>query len=290
MDQAEYLRKLLAERKGQKISAKSAETIAVISGKGGVGKSNLSLNLSLSLLERNKKVLLIDLDIGMGNIDVLLGQSSRYSLADLLQQEMSFQKAMTAGPLGLQYISGGSGLNSIIELNEQKWSFFSRELEELLDKYDYVIFDMGAGLTKEQLPFVVSSTHILVVATPEPTSLMDAYSAMKHITLNKKDLRFHVLMNRCLHQREGELAFSKLSKTMRTFLQQRISYLGNVPEDPLVRKAVTAQLPFVISHPHSKLSKSIYRVADAFLHTEEKRVEAKEASFLNKLSAFFRRG
>lgn len=290
MDQADFLRKLLAARHVPKKSVRSAETIAVISGKGGVGKSNLSLNLSLSLQERKNKVLLIDLDIGMGNIDVLLGKSSPYSLADLLQQGISFQKGMSAGPSGLQYISGGSGLNQIIEVNEQKWSFFSSELEKLLDEFDYVIFDMGAGLTKEQLPFIVSSAHILVVATPEPTSLMDAYSAMKHITLQKKHLRFQVVMNRSLHQREGELAFSRLSKTMSSFLQQEISYLGQVPEDPLVRKAVTAQLPFVISHPHSKLSKSIHQLADALLHTEEKRMEAGKGSFLKKLSSYFRRG
>lgn len=288
MDQAEYLRKLLADRK-EHPEKRTAETIAVISGKGGVGKSNLSLNLSLTLRERKKNVLLIDLDIGMGNIDVLLGTSSLFSLADLLEKEMSFHKAITAGPSGLKYISGGTGLNQLIEVNEQKWSFFSKELKQLLDEFDYVVFDMGAGLTKEQLPFILSSTHIVVVATPEPTSIMDAYSAMKHITRSKKNLRFHVVMNRSLNQREGMIAFSRLSKTMRAFLNQDISYLGNIPEDPLVRKAVTEQLPFVISHPYSKLSKSIHLVADAFLHTEEKRIEAEEASFLKKLSSFFRR-
>lgn len=291
MDQAESLRKRMELRLAEPpaVYQKKAKTLAVISGKGGVGKSNLSLNTALALSKKGKNVLLIDLDVGMGNIDILIGRQTLYTMVDVLNQKLPFDRAVSTGPEGIQYISGGTGLNAMFELNRENWSFFLKELASVLGNFDYVLFDMGAGLSKNQLPFALSADEILVVTTPEPTSIMDAYSAIKHLALTGQKLKIKVIVNRCTNQKDGISAFMRLSGTVNAFLQQKLAYAGPVPEDPLVSKAVVEQQPFLLKYPRSKLSRAVYLLADSLLedgraHSDENR------SFIDKLSSFLRRG
>lgn len=292
MDQAESLRRRMGQRFAEPpaaIAHPKAKTLAVMSGKGGVGKSNVSLNTALAFLEKGKSVLLIDLDVGMGNIDILIGRQSLYTVMDLLQQKMPFERALSAGPRGLQYISGGTGLDAMFELNRENWTFFLKELTRALTSFDYVIFDMGAGLSKDQLPFVLSADEILVVTTPEPTSIMDAYSAIKHLALTGRDLQLKVVVNRCTTQKDGISAFLRLSNTVNAFLQQKLAYAGPVPEDPLVSRAVVEQQPFLLKNPRSKPSRAVYLLAESLLHNGRTEV-GENRSFIDKLSSFLRRG
>ncbi|KAA6452848.1 MinD/ParA family protein [Bacillus swezeyi] len=291
MDQAESLRKRMEHRLAEPpaVYQKKAKTLAVMSGKGGVGKSNLSLNTALALSKKGKNVLLIDLDVGMGNIDILIGRQTLYTMVDVLNQKLPFDRAVSTGPEGIQYISGGTGLNTMFELNRENWSFFLKELASVLGNFDYVLFDMGAGLSKNQLPFALSADEILVVTTPEPTSIMDAYSAIKHLALTGQKLEIKVIVNRCTNQKDGISAFMRLSGTVNAFLQQKLAYAGPVPEDPLVSKAVVEQQPFLLKNPRSKLSRAVYLLADSLLE-DGRAHSAENRSFIDKLSSFLRRG
>ncbi|WP_105978902.1 MinD/ParA family protein [Bacillus paralicheniformis] len=292
MDQAESLRKRMGQRFAEPpapVAHPKAKTLAVMSGKGGVGKSNISLNTALALLEKGKSVLLIDLDVGMGNIDILIGRQSLCTVMDLLQQKIPFERALSAGPHGLQYISGGTGLDGMFELNGENWAFFLKELTRALTSFDYVIFDMGAGLSKDQLPFVLSADEILVVTTPEPTSIMDAYSAIKHLALTGRDLQLKVAVNRCTTQKDGISAFLRLSNTVNAFLQQKLAYAGPIPEDPLVPRAVVEQQPFLMKNPRSKPSRAVYLLAESLLDNGRTEI-GENRSFIDKLSSFLRRG
>ncbi|MFO6495444.1 MinD/ParA family protein [Bacillus sp. z60-11] len=291
MDQAESLRKRMEERlfEPPAVYRKKAKTLAVISGKGGVGKSNLSLNTALALSEKGKNVLLIDLDVGMGNIDILIGRQSLYTMMDVLNQKMPFDRAVSTGPKGVRYIAGGTGLNTLFELSREKWSFFLQELSAVMGDFDHVLFDMGAGLSKDQLPFVLAADEILVVTTPEPTSIMDAYSAIKHLALTRQKLQMKVVVNRCTSQKDGISAFLRLSKTVNAFLQENLAYAGPIPEDSIVSKAVVEQLPFLMKNPRSKPSRAVYLLADSLLEDDNKD-PGETRSFIDKLSSFLRRG
>ncbi|GAE91608.1 flagellar synthesis regulator FleN [Gracilibacillus boraciitolerans JCM 21714] len=144
-----------------------AKTIAIVSGKGGVGKSNIALNFSLALANEGKKVLLFDLDIGMGNIDILLGKSSRYSIINMFENNLSIYDIIESGPNSLSYIAGGSGQDHIFYLDEERVNFFIEQLELLLTKYDYIIFDMGAGVTRETIHYILAVDECMLVTTPE---------------------------------------------------------------------------------------------------------------------------
>ncbi len=291
MDQAESLRKRMEERlfEPPAVYRKKAKTLAVISGKGGVGKSNLSLNTALALSEKGKNVLLIDLDVGMGNIDILIGRQSLYTMMDVLNQKMPFDRAVSTGPKGVRYIAGGTGLNTLFELSREKWSFFLQELSAVMGDFDHVLFDMGAGLSKDQLPFVLAADEILVVTTPEPTSIMDAYSAIKHLALTRQKLQMKVVVNRCTSQKDGISAFLRLSKTVNAFLQENLAYAGPIPEDSIVSKAVVEQVPFLMKNPRSKPSRAVYLLADSLLEDDNKD-PGETRSFIDKLSSFLRRG
>lgn len=260
-DQAEQLRRKLMDKPPL---SQQAKTIAVVSGKGGVGKSNIALNFSLLLSQRGKKVLLFDLDIGMGNIDILLGISSKYSITKLFEQKVSIFDMIETGPNALHYISGGSGLNQIFQLNQAKLDFFMQQLTQVVKVYDYIIFDMGAGVTKETIQYILTVDECVLVTTPEPTSITDAYSMIKHVLI-EQPLSFHIIVNRVRSQRQGLETLNRLSRVVQQFLQQRMVPLGSIPDDEAVTKAVIAQQPFVLHNHRSRAAKAMENIVDQYL-------------------------
>lgn len=292
-DQAEGLRKLVQQ--SQTITPVSlslsgqAKTIAVMSGKGGVGKSNLTLNMALSIANTGKRVLVIDLDFGMGNIDILLGRMSTSSILDVLVKKKSFQAAMTKGTENFHYISGGSGFEQLFSLDKDQWSFFLEEMERMMCDFDCIFFDMGAGLSKDQLPFVLSAGEVVVVTTPEPTSIMDAYSAIKHLAIHQFEQPVQIIVNRCKTSSEGAETYRKLSGVVTSFLHRKLVFTGTVPDDPAVPKAVAEQIPFYIKQPHSRLSKTIKMLAETLYHQQIRGARREQHTFIDKLSTFFKR-
>ncbi|GEN55797.1 flagellum site-determining protein YlxH [Halolactibacillus alkaliphilus] len=283
-DQAHQLRKQMND------TGKEAKTIAVISGKGGVGKSNITLNFALDLVERGKKVLIFDLDIGMGNIDILLGLQSQYSIVDMFNQHLPIEKVIETTTTGLSYITAGSGLTDLFQMNEEKINFFLMQFNEVLNRYDYIFFDMGAGATKESLFYILSADECFVVTTPEPTAMMDAYAMIKHVYHRNNELPFYLIMNRATSSKEGEIATERLKRVVLQFLNKECVALGQLPLDAVVSKSVTKQQPFIMSEPKSKVAKELHRLIDTYLNeTDVDCVNSKQPrSFITKLKKLIR--
>ncbi|HZH62329.1 MAG TPA: MinD/ParA family protein [Metabacillus sp.] len=284
-DQAQRLRERLISLKTE------AKTVAVMSGKGGVGKSNFSLNFSLALRKENKRVLLFDLDIGMGNIEILIGESSTYSIVDFFNRDMLLSEIVSTGPNGLDYIPGGTGLGDIFSLNEEKFQRFLQQLGLLFKLYDYIIFDMGAGISEDSLRFLLSVDEIIVITTPEPTSMTDAYAAIKNVSVNNMTIPFSIVVNRAFNKKVGESTYKRLELTINQFLNQEVFLLGVIPEDSTIMKAVIEQKPFILFHPSCQASKALVTISINYLQRKHAMVEAQdEIPFISKLKHFFMKG
>lgn len=288
-DQAEQLRRRLSEKREPE---KKSHTIAVASGKGGVGKSNFTLNFALSVAKEGQRVLLLDLDIGMGNIEVLLGESSKLSIVDFFERRAQLSEIIQTGPYGLSYITGGSGLAALFELGAAQFSYFLSELEGVFSTYDYILFDMGAGLTEDSLKFLLSVNEIFLLTTEEPTSLTDAYAVVKLISQREKDMKFSMIVNRVEKAAEGRGVYSRFSSALYKFLKVEIKLLALLPEDDSLRKAVKRQSPIVTEFPKALFSKVMEETARRFLQARQGGMPAvtSQASFAEKLRTFFRKG
>ncbi|QHT60714.1 MinD/ParA family protein [Paenibacillus lycopersici] len=262
-DQAEALRHMVRnqELRGE---GRITRIVTVTSGKGGVGKSNFSLNFALALSRLGKKVLVFDADISMANIDVLMGISSTYSLYHLLKQEKTIWEIIQEGPQGVHFIAGGSGFKDLLDLSTSQLDYFTEQIGRLQGQYDVIIFDTGAGLSKETVKFIAAAQETIVVTTPEPTSLTDAYALIKMVTAMEDGVKFKLLVNRAVDAREGKATADKIALVARRFLELEIPVLGIMPDDPNVMKAVKKQTPFTISFPGTGASKSINEIAVRF--------------------------
>ncbi|CAM3077034.1 MinD/ParA family protein [Filibacter tadaridae] len=283
-DQAEALRLKMLKSRGT-----LAKSVAIVSGKGGVGKSNFSTNFAHALTLQGKKVLIIDMDIGMGNIHILLGVSSKYSLKDYLAGSKNLSDVVNETPEGVSFISGGSGLDSVMEWSEDMFSKLIQAFEHLQKEYDILLFDMGAGATQRAIELIVSVDEIIVISTSEPTSITDAYSMMKFIYLQDSDKMFHLVSNRVMKEDDGNESVTRLQYAMRKFLLKETTILGFLPEDPVVHKAVVAQKPFVLLYPNAPISKRMMAIAYSFsgISTDD---EKKGEGFLGKLRTMFTKG
>ncbi|KMY53632.1 hypothetical protein AC623_06195 [Bacillus sp. FJAT-27231] len=285
-DQAAELRKRL-----NRLAGRRAKTIAVVSGKGGVGKSNISLNFAIELTQNGKKVLIFDMDIGMGNIHVLTGQSAVYSIADFFEKGLSLEELVYKDSEGISYILGGSGLSQLIEWDESHLSRWLNDVEELQQQYDFLLFDMGAGATKEALNILMSVDDIIVVTTPEPTAITDAYSMMKYIHTHGGENAFYLLCNRADSEREGQEAAKRLQQAVHKFLGKESFELGVLPESTVVKKAVSAQTPFLTAYPNAKISKALQEAVRIYRQGQGESLNQSEtASFISKLRHFFVKG
>lgn len=277
MDQAENLRKKLR----QKNLHVNTKAIAIVSGKGGVGKSNFSLNFSISLSNRGFRVLLIDMDVGMGNLDILMGKSPEKTIVDYLSGTSSLNDVIMDGPLGIKFIGGGSGLNQLVSL--YRLGELSEELEQFFNEYDYLIFDMGAGVNDDTLKFLLSVNEIFVITTPEPTSLMDAYATMKFIHVLDPELPFYIITNRVQSLKEGKETMDRLSNVLKKFLDRECEYLGHLPDDRSVHLAVTRQIPFLIFNPKSTISTALEAIVSRYI---QHGLQTTSLSFVSKLKRF----
>ncbi|WP_409294360.1 MinD/ParA family protein [Peribacillus sp. SCS-26] len=282
-DQAEALRQLVEQQK----TRKQARAISVISGKGGVGKSNFSLNFSIALSNYGQKVLLIDMDIGMGNIDILLGNTPSKNIVHFFEGSLPLEHVITEGPSGISYIAGGTGLSDIFHLDSQKENHFFSEFGRVVNLFDFVIFDMGAGISEDTLPFLLAADEIFVIATPEPTAVTDAYAAIKYITLMQHNAPFSLICNKAPGEKEGRLTINRLQSAVKQFLGRDIFSLGILPEDSEVQRAVIRQTPFLIANPRSRISRALVSLAGEFLERDSDKVTPSAATgFIRRLRKY----
>ncbi|MDI3094323.1 MinD/ParA family protein [Priestia megaterium] len=284
-DQAAVLREKVLKK--HQNSLRNCKTIAVLSGKGGVGKSNLSLNLSLALTKQKQRVLLFDMDIGMGNIDILIGQTASYTMVDLLEKKLSIQQIIKKGPQDLAYVAGGTGISSVFEWSPSDLAHLIQELNSLTNQYDYMIFDMGAGMSESVLKFLKAVDEMIVVTTPEPTSITDAYAAIKLAASYSVSAPVRLIINKTLSDKEGNETYERFNRAVQQFLNISISLLGIVPNDQAVQKAVNRQMPFLLQNPASKASISLIEMV-SILIPQDNRITAKnEGMFIRRLKRFF---
>lgn len=286
-DQAEILRMKMLESQGA-----LGKSLAIVSGKGGVGKSNFTTNFAALLAKEGKNVVILDMDIGMGNIHILFGKTTEYSLKDYLQGNVTLEQAMFEGPNGVRYISGGSGMSALVEWSDSMFAALIEAFRQLQQSFDYILFDMGAGATNWSLDLLTSIDEIIVISTAEPTAIMDAYSMMKFIHLKDSEKTFYLLCNRVMSKEEGQETLSRLNGAMQKFMSKEVIPLGSLPEDPVVRKAVREQVPFTILYPNAPISKTMQQIVQRFLQetTEEIHAPKHSNNFLTKLKSIFSKG
>lgn len=284
-DQAEDLRLKMLRSQG-----KLSRSLAVVSGKGGVGKSNFTINFAYALRARGKKVLIIDMDIGMGNIHILLGMTPKSSLKDYLSGIKGIEEIVNKAPEGLDFIAGGSGLDTVMEWSELMFDRLIIAFEQLQKEYDFILFDMGAGATQSMINLLIAVDEIIVISTMEPTSITDAYSMMKFIYLKDPDKNFQIVSNRVQNNAEGNDSALRLQYAMMKFLSKETLILGSIPEDAVVHKAVLAQKPYLLLYPRAAISRRMAAIADTFIHAELKESYEEKVGFLGKLRSMFKRG
>lgn len=284
-DQAEKLRAKIEQLQ----SGAKTKTIAVVSGKGGVGKSNFSLNFALGLSKAGASVLLFDMDIGMGNIDILMGVTPEHSIVDMFEdQELRLRDIIEKGVDNLSYIAAGTGLSKIFKLDDEKFELFITQLEELVVDYQYIIFDMGAGITEESLQFILSVNEVMVIATPEPTSITDAYAVMKYIHLKESNMPFYLIVNRAFSEQQALSTSNRLENVVKQFLDKDVVALGDLPDDRAVMKAVSHQIPFLLYAPDSEVSRSMLRIVNRYKnHKFDQKQSTSSYNFISKLRRYF---
>lgn len=284
-DQAEALRlKMMKEERT------AARSIAVISGKGGVGKTNFTTNFASSLLAQGKSVIIVDMDIGMGNVHILLGASAPFGLKEYLTGDRTLEEVITVSPGGLSFISGGSGLETVLEWTDGRFERLIQAFEALQQQFDYILFDMGAGASESAIELIVAVDEIIVIATSEPTSITDAYSMMKFICLRDTEKKFFIVNNRVQPKEDGNEAVTRLQFAMRKFLNKETTLLGTLPEDSAVHKSVVAQQPFTKLYPNAPISRRMNAIAANYISSGTD-IDSKEGStFLGQLKKIFARG
>ncbi|MBM6998348.1 MinD/ParA family protein [Paenibacillus sp. DXFW5] len=271
-DQAQALRQLVSSHVGpaeSKVRKGSARILTVSSGKGGVGKSNFTLNFALALKSLGRKVLLFDADIGMANIDVLMGVRPRYNLYHLLKGEKDITEIVELGSHALPFIAGGSGLADLFSLSEGDLNYFTSQIEMISEEMDFILFDTGAGLSKETLKFITAADECLVVTTPEPTSITDAYALIKVVHGMEADVPFRLVINRVSGEHEAKQVADKISLVAGRFLDMDIPTLGYLSDDTHVMQAVKKQVPFSIAFPGCSAARDIQRLALDYLNVPQ---------------------
>lgn len=255
-DQAKKLRNMVKERK----NTQSVKIYSIISGKGGVGKTNISVNLAIKFQQMGKKVLILDADIGMSNANILLGVDNVLSILSVLKGEADLEDIINPGPEGIDLITGGVDLFFMEDLDNEKQKEILNTLKGLGD-YDIIIIDNGAGINKQSLTFTTFAHEAILVSTPEPTAIMDAYRVMKAISLYDLKDKLKVIINQIEFISQGEEAYNKLLKTSNQFLSLELENIGFVFSDLRVNKSIMKQNPIVLEYPNSLASKNIAQIS-----------------------------
>lgn len=272
MDQATGLRNVVKQQSVNQIQ--QARVLTITSGKGGVGKSNTAVNLAVQLSKLGKKVLIFDADIGLANVEVMFGSIPKYNLSDVIYQGKSIREIITDGPLDIGFISGGSGVVGLNNLSREQIMYLVHDLSELDSMADFILVDTGAGISDSVMEFVIASREILLVTTPEPSSLTDAYSLLKTLyrnpNFNYQDTMINVVANRVNSIADGQAVYDKLNSVVSQFLNWNINYLGLIPQDAAIEKAVRQQQTVSLFDPQAESSKAFALLADNLVNNNNK--------------------
>lgn len=255
-DQASGLRELAVQQ-----SLKPSRVITVTGGKGGVGKSSVALNIAISLSRKGQRVLIIDTDFGFSNIDVMLGVKTRHDLLDVVRQGLDIRDIIEQGLEGVQFISGGSGVYELTQLGGGELMHIVDNLKNLEDVADTVIFDTGAGVSDNILRLVYASHDTLVVTTPEPTAVVDAYALIKIIGEQGKNASIRLIINKADNVSEAASVMDCIARIAEKNVDVQVDKMGCIMRDVNMQKAIRMQVPILVSFPHCTASVNIDSIA-----------------------------
>jgi flagellar biosynthesis protein FlhG len=281
-DQAQQLREMMKSRNGAK-AAEKTRIIAISSGKGGVGKTNVSINLAIAYAQLGKKVIVLDADLGLANVNVILGVIPKYNLYHIIRKQKTLREIILDTPYGIQIVAGASGFSKIANLTDDERESFISELSEL-SSADIIIIDTSAGVSNNVLDFIAAADDAIIVTTPEPTAITDAYGIIKIIAteIDNMNLGLKLVVNRVRSVTEGKRVSERVINIAGQFLNLKVDYLGYVYEDPAVQQSVLRQKPFIVSDPNSKAAICIKHLVGRL-----EKIEFKEGSgvgqFLKRL-------
>lgn len=271
MDQAQQLRNII--KMNQAPQRPLARVITVTSGKGGVGKSNTAINLAIQFQRMGQRVIILDADFGLANIEIMFGTVPRYNLSDLIYQGKDITEIITWGPGNVGFISGGSGIAGMSNLSREYLAYIIQNLAKLDSIADIIIIDTGAGISDAVLEFLVASGEILLITTPEPTSITDSYSLIKALNRHPRYLRdmtqIRIIANRVEDTEDGKSLYTKLNAVVARYLKVPITYLGAVPQDQKLAAAVMQQTPVSLADANAKSARAYEQLARLLLGGEQ---------------------
>lgn len=282
MDQAERLRIIKANQQIKPM----ARVITVTSGKGGVGKSNTAINLAIQFRKMGKRVIILDADFGLANIEIMFGAVPKHNLCDLIYQGKNIKEIITWGPMDVGFISGGSGIAGMSNLSRDYLNYIIHNLVQLDSLADIIIVDTGAGISDAVLEFLVASGEIILITTPEPTSITDSYSLLKalsrHPRYQAETTAIKMIANRVSKDEEGQILYNKLNAVVSRYLKIPFEFLGSVPQDEKLQQAVMQQTPVSIQNPSAKASVAYENIAAKLMDREAVSLKQKRG-----MAAFF---
>lgn len=258
--------------------------ISISSGKGGVGKSFLTVNLALALQQLGNKVLVVDADFGLANIDIMLGMPARYNLSHLISREHTMEEIVQEWQYGIKFISGGSGLSELLQMSDGQVDEMLEDLFLLSEPLDIILCDTGAGVNEAALRMITASTEVIIVTTPEPTAILDAYALLKTLSQNECPAQAKLIMNKSESQKEAENATKSFLGISKKYLNLRIEPLGSILYDDEVARSIKQQVPLLLSQPKSNTAKKIINIAATLADLPTK---STPGSQLSKLFSFW---
>ena len=290
MDQATGLRNVVKmQHAGQ---PPQARVLTITSGKGGVGKSNTAVNLAVQLNRLGKRVIIFDADFGLANVEVMFGVTPQYNFSDVLYKGMAMHDIITKGPMNIGFISGGSGVVGLNNLTGDQIHSVVQRLSELDSMADIILIDTGAGISDSVMEFVVASPEVLLITTPEPSSLTDSYSLIKtlyrNMDFNYKETVINVIANRVNSATDGQAVYDKLSSVVSQFLNWNVNYLGLVPRDVNIERAVRQQQVVSLYDPQAPSAQAFAKIAESLVSGENRHYEMK-GGFSRVISRFLNR-
>lgn len=264
-------------------SSRQVTVIAVTAGKGGVGKSNIAVNLAVALSLRKKKVMVLDADLGLANIDILLGLNSPFNLSHVLEGACQLSDIILEGPRGIRVVPAAAGTESMAELTAVEHAGIIDAFNDLTETLDFMIIDTAAGISDTVLSFTRSSDEILVVVCDEPTSITDAWALIKVMRKRYQRDHFHILANMVRNQREGRALFNNLYRAADQFLDVQLHYAGAILFDQKMREAVKKQQSVLEVFPDSAVSQNLKALAETVLKWPRQEVSGNTSFFLERL-------
>ena len=274
-----YLQQIMESHK------RPATVLAITSGKGGVGKTNITANLGICLAASGKKVLLVDADFSLGNLDIVMNVNNRYNISHLIYDGKSIEEIIHTGPEGIEMICGASGLEELADINEFQRARLLKELSKLQNDNDVILIDTAAGISNSVVGFCLSANNVLVVTTPEATAMTDAYAMIKVLVGNSFTGHISLIVNMAQSIAEGKKTYQKIANVAGRFLNTHVYNAGILLKDERLSSSVRLRKPVVLAHPKSQITSSLAALAAKLSNSESS--EFDDEGFFKKVVNWF---